>query len=222
MARKIDPAELPVGRDATDDIWEAIYTQRAIRYWQQKPVPRELLEQVVAAASKAPSGGNLQPWIFVAVDDRAKLDEISSAIRGFWEGAESIRALMATREQSGDRSQRLMMRGARTFFSQPERAPAMILACLYQLSSPDADPATLLAGSSIYGAVQNLQLVARALGLGTVLTTVHEMIEADLRKTLELPPDAHPAALIPIGFPDANFGPTKRRPVDEILRWNGW
>ena len=50
-----DRSELPVGREPTDDVWEAMFTQRAIRYWQDKPVPRELLEQVVRAASKAPS-----------------------------------------------------------------------------------------------------------------------------------------------------------------------
>ncbi len=71
-------------------------------------------------------------------------------------------------------------------------------------------------------AVQNLMLAARALGLGTLMTTAHVMIEPDLRKALELPADAWPVALIPIGYPDANFGPTTRKPVEEILRWNTW
>jgi hypothetical protein len=42
MASKISDTELSVGREPTDDIWESMYTQRAIRYWQQRPVPREL------------------------------------------------------------------------------------------------------------------------------------------------------------------------------------
>jgi nitroreductase len=48
------------------------------------------------------------------------------------------------------------------------------------------------------------------------------MLDADLRKILQLPDDAHPVALIPIGYPDANFGPTTRKNLDEILRWNSW
>jgi nitroreductase len=70
--------------------------------------------------------------------------------------------------------------------------------------------------------VQNLLLAARALGLGTVMTTANAMIEPALREVLGLPADAHPVALIPIGYPDANFGPTTRKPVGEILRWNRW
>jgi len=71
-------------------------------------------------------------------------------------------------------------------------------------------------------AVQNLMLSARALGLGTLMTTAHAMIEPNLREMLSLPDDAHPVALIPIGFAGANFGPTKRKGVDEVLRWNSW
>ncbi|TDI91987.1 MAG: nitroreductase, partial [Chloroflexi bacterium] len=130
--------------------------------------------------------------------------------------------LIAAGEKSDDKTERLMLTGARAFFTQLEKAPAMIIPCLYQLSSPTQDPSTLLAGSSIYLAVQNLMLAARGLGLGTVMTTAQMMLDAVLRSTLSIPDDAHPVALIPIGYPDANFGPTTRKPLDEILRWNRW
>lgn len=71
-------------------------------------------------------------------------------------------------------------------------------------------------------AVQNLMLSARSLGLGTLMTTAHGMIEPQLRDMLSLPEDAHPVAFIPIGYPDANFGPTTRKSLDEVLRWNAW
>ena len=219
MARQIN---LETGREPTDDVWEAIYTQRAIRYWEERPVPRALLEQVIEAASKAPSGSNTQPWIFVVIDDRAKLDEIAALMRGFFEAAEPIRNLISAGEKSEDKSERLMLKGAKQFFTKLERAPAIIIPCLYQVASPTPDPASLLAGSSIYMAVQNLMLSARALGLGTLMTTAHAMIEPNLREMLSLPDDAHPVALIPIGFAGANFGPTKRKGVDEVLRWNSW
>ncbi len=219
MSRKTSTT---VGREPTDDIWKAMYTQRAIRYWQDKPVPRDLLKQVIEAASKAPSGSNTQPWVFVVVDDAAKREAIAAALRGFFEGAESLKQVLSQAEQSPNKTERLMLRGARAFFTQLERAPVLIIPCLYQLSSPTGDPTSLLAGSSIYGAIQNLQLAARALGLGTVLTTAHGMIEADLRKVIAVPADAYPVAMIPLGFPDANFGPTTRKGVDEILKWNAW
>ena len=65
-------------------------------------------------------------------------------------------------------------------------------------------------------------LAERGLGLGTVMTTVRMMLDANLRSILAIPGDAHPVALVPIGYPDANFGPTTRKPLDEILRWNTW
>jgi nitroreductase len=214
--------QLPVGREPTDDIWEAIFTQRAIRYWQDKPVPRELLEKVVAAAAKAPSGSNLQPWIFVVIDAAEARQQIGKALRSIFEAAEPLQNLIASGEKSDSKTERLMLKGARAFFTQLEKAPAMIIPCLYGLSSPTQDSSSLLAGSSIYLAVQNLLLAARALGLGTVMTTAHGMLDADLRRILNIPGDATPVALIPIGYPAANFGPTTRKPLEEILRWNSW
>ena len=209
-------------RAPTDDLWQAIYTQRAIRYWENRPVPRDLLEKVVAAASKAPSGSNAQPWVFVVADEAETRERIGAALRSVFEAAEPLRAMVEAGTRSGDRTERLMLKGAKNFFSQLDKAPAVIVPCLYQLTSPTQDPTTLAAGSSIYLAVQNLLLSARALGLGTVMTTAHAMIEQPLREVLALPDDATPVALIPIGFPDANFGPTTRKPVSEILRWNTW
>ena len=222
MTDQMSDTDLPVGQDPTDDLWEAIFTQRAIRYWQDKPVPRELLERVVTAAAKAPSGSNTQPWIFVVVDDADQRAAIGAALRGLFEATEPLQQLIAAGEKSDDKTERLMLKGARAFFTQLEKAPAIIIPCLYQLTSPTQDPSTLLAGSSIYLAVQNLMLAARGLGLGTVMTTVQTMLDANLRSILAIPGDAHPVALVPIGYPDANFGPTTRKPLDEILRWNTW
>ena len=217
----IDKINLPHGHDPTDNIWEVMYTQRAIRYWQDRKVPRELLEQVIEAGSKAPSGSNLQPWVFLVVDDDEKRATISAALREVFE-ASPARQLVEAGENSQDRTQRLMLRGAREFFLKLEKAPALIVPCLYGLNSPTQDPASLLAGSSIYAAVQNIMLAARALGLGTVMTTAQGMIEGTLRETLRIPEDAYPVAFIPIGYPDANFGPTSRKGLEEILCWNEW
>ena len=217
----VKKADLPHGQEPTNNIWEVIYTQRAIRYWQSKKVPRELLEQVIEAGSKAPSGSNLQPWIFLVIDEDDKRRAISAALREVFE-ASPAKLLVEAGENSEDRTQRLMLRGAREFFSKLEKAPALIIPCLYNLASPTQDPTSLLAGSSIYTAVQNIMLSARALGLGTVMTTAQGMIETTLRELLKIPDDAYPVAFIPIGFPEANFGPTTRKSLDEILCWNEW
>lgn len=214
-------AELPNNREGTDNLWDAIYTQRAIRYWQDKPVPREVLTKVIESASKAPSGTNTQPWVFMVVDDEGARTMIGDALKAVYESG-PLKDMIAEGQKSDDKTQRLMLKGAQAFFSELAKAPAIIVPCLYQLASPTPDHTSLEAGSSIYMAVQNLMLSARGLGLGTVMTTAHSLINEPLRKVLSLPDDAYPVALIPIGYPDANFGPTTRKPVDEILRWNSW
>lgn len=222
MIDLIKNENLPTTQAPTDDLWEAMFTQRAIRYWQDKPVPRELIQRVVQAASKAPSGSNTQPWVFVVVDEQEKREAIADALRSVFEKTEPIQQLIAAGEKSEDKTQRLMLKGARSFFSNLQKTPVLIIPCLYNLSSPTNDPTTLLAGSSIYQAVQNMLLAARALGLGSLMATPQQMIDGDLRSILKLPKDAVPVALIPMGYPDANFGPTTRKPVEEILHWNGW
>jgi nitroreductase len=213
--------DLPHGKEGTDDLWDAMYTQRAIRYWQDKPVPRDLLEKVIESASKAPSGSNLQPWVFVVIDDDGTRKKIGEALNGVYEDS-PLKDMITQGQQVEDKSQRLMMRGAQAFFSKLADAPAIIVPCLYQLASPTPDPTSLEAGSSIYMAVQNLMLSARGLGLGTVMTTAHSLVNDTLREACAIPDDGYPVALIPIGYPDANFGSTNRKGLDEILRWNTW
>jgi len=70
--------------------------------------------------------------------------------------------------------------------------------------------------ASILPAVQNLLLAARALGLGTTLTTLHAAFEAPLRAALALPSHLDVVALVPVGYAQDRFGPTRRRPVEEI------
>ena len=204
-----------------NDIWEVMFTQRAIRYWVEEPVSRELIERVIEAASKAPSGSNHQPWMFVVADRDPVKTSIAEALRDYYEEG-PLKTLVESSQKTEDSSQRLMMSGAENFFTNLRTAPAIIIPCLYKLSSPTSEMNTLLAGSSIYLAVQNMLLAARALGLGTLMTTSHSLIEEVIRDVCKIPDDAQPAALIPIGFPAVKFGPTKRKPVQDIIAWNQW
>ena len=204
-----------------NDIWEVMFTQRAIRYWVEEPVSRELIERVIEAASKAPSGSNHQPWMFVVADRDPVKTSIAEALRDYYEEG-PLKTLVESSQKTEDSSQRLMMSGAEKFFTNLRTAPAIIIPCLYKLSSPTSEMNTLIAGSSIYLAVQNMLLAARALGLGTLMTTSHSLIEEVIRDVCKIPDDAQPAALIPIGFPAVKFGPTKRKPVRDIIAWNQW
>ena len=208
-------------KSGTNDVWETIYTQRAIRRWKDEPVPEDLIWKVIEAGTKAPSGSNLQPWRFVVITDAETRAAISAQLSKGLENP-GLQSMIDNAIKTGSKGERLMMTGARGLFENLAQAPVFIVPCIYQVSSPTTDSSTLLAGSSIYQAVQNIMLAARALGLGTVMTTFQGAVDGILRERCGIPDDATPAAIIPMGFPDANFGPTNRKPVDEVTNWDRW
>ena len=202
----------------TTDIYEVMQTQRAIRRWTDEPVPDELIERVVQAGCWAPSGSNSQPWGFIVVKDEGKRERLAAAIRASFESR--MGGELPNPDDIPDPTTRRMMRGAFNLFANFAAAPVWLIPCLVRVQSPA--PEGLLAGSSIYPSIQNMMLAARAEGLGTVLTTPQEGIMDELREELSIPENARPVAVIPMGWPDANFGPVTRKPLSEVLHWDGW
>jgi nitroreductase len=206
------------------DFFEAVHTQRAIRRFRDEPVPEALLRQVLDAAIRAPSGSNLQPWRWIVVRDSATRARLSASLRETVEASgflASVRERMANAESERDRR---MYEAGIALASEVGEAPVLVVPCLIGLSSPTTDQGSLLAGSSIYGAVQNLLLSARALGLGTVMTTYHARFEEGLRAILGIPDEATPVALIPLGWPaeGQRFGRAARKPVEEVAFADRW
>jgi nitroreductase len=74
--------------------------------------------------------------------------------------------------------------------------------------------------ASVYPAVQNLILAARARGLGTVLTTVYRVYEDELRELCGVPDRYEVAALLPLGHPQGRWGVAPRRPAESLTSWN--
>jgi nitroreductase len=97
----------------------------------------------------------------------------------------------------------------------------LIVACV---DTPASGQAGFQTGASIYPSVQNLMLAARALGLGTVLTTLHRRRKARIHEILGIPDNVESAAIIPLGWPDREHGPNRRPPLERFVmrdRWNG-
>lgn len=194
-------------------LFEAIYTQRAIRSFKPDPVPRELIERIVEAATKAPSGGNSQPWGFVVVQDRAMLDQLAVYAR---EGFEAMYQAGLARMKPGDP---LPFPRLKKMIEAFEVIPAFVIVCAV---SPAGGGAANL--GSVYPAVQNLLLAARGVGLGAALTSgwaagnMHH-----IKAMLDLPANVEPVAFIPLGYPDQErYGPTTRRPLSEVIHWDRW
>ncbi|MDQ3107286.1 MAG: nitroreductase family protein [Actinomycetota bacterium] len=191
------------------DVFEAIRTTRAMRRLDaDKPVSDDDLWTIIEAATKAPSGGNGQPmrWIVVKdADKRAKLGEIYK--KSWAPVAEMYRA----RTPAEDTTTTRVLNSADHLGEHMGEAPVILVPC-----AKGGDPA------SIYPGVQNLFLAARALGLGTTLTTVHKLNEQEVRDVLGIPEDVSTFALIPVGYPTGNWGEAQRRPVQDVTYWDGW
>ena len=95
-------------------------------------------------------------------------------------------------------------------------APVWIVACL------EGENPGYSSGASIYPAVQNMLLAARAVGLGSTLTTRHIGYAKECDEAMGIPPGFHSYAILPIGYPMGRFGPVGRGPLSEIVYLDGW
>ncbi|MEM7094278.1 MAG: nitroreductase family protein [Actinomycetota bacterium] len=196
------------------DVFEAMSTCRAMRYLKPDPIDDDLIEQVITAATWAPSPGNSQGRDFVVVKDPAKKAAIGDAI-------EEVMAHRVAAMERPDRTHRLMLDGTAHLIETLKNCPAIILVC-GKTVYPYGAPRESFVWSSIYPAAQNLIVAARALGLGTVFTTFQGTAEPTIRETLSIPDDVHIGCLIPIGWPDRNFGPVKRAGYEQVVHHGGW
>jgi nitroreductase len=206
--------------EGTDNLWEAMSTQRAIRYFKPDPISDEVLWKVLDHTLCAPNGQNRQGWAFLVVREAGLRKRIAEQVALKIGQEPAFKHRVESGMQSSDRSRRLMMAGGKHIADHLDDAPVFVIPCAMGPYPDGID--RLLIGSSIYPAVQNLMLAARGAGLGTVITGFHGAIAAELREWLEIPEQAIPVALIPMGYPDAKFGPVVREPAEESTHWDRW
>jgi len=197
---------------------EAMRTQRAVRRLRPDPIDDELLLELLSLAVKAPTGGNTQGWEFVVVRDPGVRHQLARLNRQAW----SVYRRVARTRARGDLRMARILAAVQWQADHFEDVPVMVVACLRGRPWP-----LPLGKASFYGsvfpAVQNLLLAARAVGLGATLTTLPLWSRALARRTLGLPPTVTPCALVPLGWPDGTgYGPTTRRPVAEVVHLDRW
>ena len=199
----------------TRDLFEIMATTRSMR--RLKPDPNDLIRKVLEAGTYAPSGGNMQRWRFLVVRDPAVKRTVGALYKRAWDEVVGPRyhAGEPSPGASRDRFAR-MLDAAQYLADHIHEAPVWIVPCM-----AGANPART-AGSSIYPAVQNMLLAARALGLGATLTTLYLNFEKEAEAALGLPPDVHSYALLPIGYPMGRFGPVSRVPLAEVVYEDQW
>jgi len=187
-----------------------------MRRLKPDPVPDELIIKILEAGTRAPNAANSQTWHFVVIKDVA----IKKAVQVWYKKA--FDEIVAPRYASSPppkgstaekyHRQHLAVEYLTEHFHE---APVWIVACIKH-DNPLIPP-NRTAGASIYPAVQNMLLAARALGLGANLTTRHLFFEDEAERALELPEGVHSYAIIPIGYPIGNFGPVGRGELRDFV-----
>ncbi|MGB0113364.1 MAG: nitroreductase family protein [Ilumatobacteraceae bacterium] len=223
-------ATTPTPRSGVDAI-EALMTTRAIRRFTDDPVTDDEIGICLRAAQQAPSGGNVQPQQYVVVTDPDRKAEIAWYYRESFDRYErSLPDASAFRDEAQAASWTRTRAASRHLADNVEHAPAIVFFLQPIIPwTPSDDEGPMDIGrldASVYPSVQNFCVAARALGIGTSLTTVIRIHAAEVLETLGVPANDDGsarfeiAACIPMGRPAGNFGVAPRKPASAVTHWN--
>ena len=203
------------------DVWESLYTTRAMRRMRPDPVPLEVQARIMDAAVRAPSGGDSQPWRFLLVD----APEVKARLAGpyresvdlLWRGHYAQQVADAAASPDAPASQRFLRLKSSVQYLADHFEDVPLL--LFAFSRNDRD------GGSIFPAVWSAMLAARAQGVGSALTNVLGIFRPDTtRAVLGVPPDRgwQLNATVAMGYPRGRWGVAPRQPAHLVTYRNGW
>jgi nitroreductase len=212
---------------SADDLYALLSTTRSIRRISDAPVTEEVLRRIMQAAVWAPSGGNRQPWRIIAVRDRNIKEKIGRLYAAEWEQYVEYNvskfegqppAVVAQVREAYSGGTRL----TETLADVPVLAMFIHDPSALYVTDANLGRHPVVGGASLYPAVQNFLLAARAEGLGGVLTTLVCNRETELRDILKFPTGWGVHAMVPLGHPKGNHGPITRSSVDEMTSIDQW
>jgi nitroreductase len=202
---------------ANTDVFEIMGTTRSMRRLKPDPVPDALINKILQAGICAANGGNNQRWRFLVVKDAAIKKAVQVVYKRAFDEIIGPRYRASPPPPGSDAAKYKRQHDAVEYLTEHfHEAPVWIVACI------DEEKPTRWSGASVYPAVQNMLLAARALGLGSTLTTRHLFFEAEAEKALGLPPGVHSYAILPIGYPMGRFGPVGRGKLADFVYQDRW
>jgi nitroreductase len=194
----------------------------------ERPVPRGLIEECLALAQQAPTGGNRQLWSFVVVTDPATRAALAEIYRRGWQRYITEGLVEPPQPPAADpvvrARQKRIGQSAQYLADNLERVPALVIPVIrHRIEGRDSVVMASHYGS-VLPAVWSFMLAARARGLGTAWTTLHLFYERDAAEVLGIPYDqVTQVALIPVAYTlGDDFKPGARLPLETFVRWNTW
>ena len=195
-------------------VLEAINGLRSVRQFKPDPIPREIIESILTAASKAASGSNAQPWEFIVVVDPKVKAKLTKPMLDRWMVRIAAAKMSPRMKEVYDE--------ATDMLRNTEKVPAIIYCCL-DLNRIGTGEEVRYA--SIYPAVQNLMLAAKANGLGSCLTihgSTPNRAEPEVKKILGVPDNIKICCPVYVGYPLRKHGPLRRRPIENFVHYDRW
>lgn len=191
-------------------------TATAVRRYRDDPVPDDVLQKCLLAASWAPSGGNGQPWRFVVIRSQELRGVITAAARSTWEVMRDFYRIPD--DDGADDPKTRVLRTMAHHMDVGGGAPELVLFCV----QPQRGTTELQQAGSIFPAVQNFLLAARAQGLGAAITLWHGHCEDQLRALIGIPEDWKIATLLTVGWPAGNHHQVRRKPLSYAAVVDRW
>jgi len=204
--------------DQTDGL---LSTTRAVRRRLdlQRPVERDVLLDCVRLAVQAPTGGNVQSWRWLILDDPDTIAALGDIYQRM-----GVRYLAAYRTGDEMTPQTNRVLDSADYLAEIiGRVPAMVIPCI----KGRLDNTAPVVASGFYGSIiqatWSFQLALRSRGLGSCYTTLHLAHEAEARALLGIPEDITQVALLPVAYTKGDdFKPAARGPVEHITYFNRW
>jgi nitroreductase len=203
---------------------DAMMTQRAVRRVLPDAVADEVVLKCIELALKAPTGANGQQWEFIVVRDGRTKKKLAKRYRLGWSAYYyAVMKRRAARDESAEKT----VRAVKWQVDHFTEVPVLVVACMRLgvregrmpfLRMPH--PAESGYYGSIYPGVQNLLLAARAMGLGASLITMPLLSVTSARRILKLPLNVTPCCIVPLGWPRGRYGPTTRKPVEQVVHFD--
>ncbi len=199
------------------DLYEALYTTRAMRRVETTPIPDEVVQLMLDAAIRAPSGSNAQNWRLLTVTDRGTMADLAKLYAEAYELLRTqVYAGSEERAKAAGDEQTLRVMSSSTWLAENFADVPLVVMAFHR-----NDPS----GASIYPAVWNLMLAARGRGVGTTLTTILGFFKSDeVFELLGVPADRgwSLAAAITCGYPRGKWGLAARKPAHEVAYSERW
>ena len=190
-------------------LFDTIKNRRTVREFKSDPVPEEHIIKILDAARYAPTAGNAQPWKFVVIQDRSRLDSLSRMLQKSWE-----EKLIAHPDLDAEKK-KSYIEGGKEAIKSVMTAPVYIMVFVDSTAYPEY---SLWDGCL---AVENLMLAAKALGYGTGFFTTY-FPEGVVKRFVKAPENLQFLCATPVGIPEEWPEMPQKKNLDEFIIYDSF